>query len=201
MVEACQPEYANSVKDASLAVRSSSGADLNYANLNGLHGADLAGTTLTGANLTGANLTGTNLTGANLSSTIFTDVDNWDNASWENAFYYTNNDPTWTDGMDQAWRDLVGILMIDPTSGDFNGDGIADAADYTIWQDNFGLDSSILSGNGSGEATVMQKDYIFWKATFPYSASASVLKTVPEPASLLLILSALAAASLQIRRR
>ena len=173
-------------------------ADLNYANLNGttLQGTDLAGTTLTGANLTGANLTG-----ANLSRTTFTDVDNWNNASWENAFYYTNNDPIWTDGMDQAWRDLVGILMIDPTTGDFNGDGITDAADYTIWQDNFGLASSILSGNGSGEATVMQKDYIFWKATFPYNASASALKTVPEPPCLLLILSALATASLQMRRR
>jgi len=29
-------------------------------------------------------------------------------------------------------------LAIDPTSGDINSDGVFDAADYTVWQDNGG---------------------------------------------------------------
>ncbi len=68
--------------------------------------------------------------------------------------------PDWHSEMDQAWRDSVGILAIDPTSGDINSDGVFDAADYTVWQDNGGdqidyrtwkdnFGESIASGSGA----------------------------------------------------
>jgi hypothetical protein len=76
--------------------------------------------------------------------------------------------------------------------GDFDGNGIVDAADYTVWQDNLGLDASILNGNGSGATTVVQADYLLWKTNFGQSAvTGSAANAVPEPSTLLLVLLAL----------
>ena len=88
--------------------------------------------------------------------------------------------------MDQAWRDSAGILAIDPTSGDFNSDGVFDAADYTVWQDN------------GGDPI----DYRSWKDHFSESIfGGSEAAPVPEPATLLLALLALAAVPLRMRHR
>ena len=67
-------------------------------------------------------------------------------------------------------------------SGDYNGDGGVDAADYTVYQDNLGGDSSVLNGNGSGEATVVQADYDLWTTNFG-TGSTSASAAVPEPAT------------------
>ena len=173
-------------------------ANLSDAHLVGanLREVDLAGVTLASANLTstdmsGANLAGADLAEANLSGAIFTDVESWATASWGNAFYGTNDVPTWASGMDQAWRDSVGILEMGLSSGDFNGDGAIDGADYTIWKDNVGLDSSVLGANGSGEATVVRKDYRIWEMNFQTSESVAGAGRIPEPTSLLLAFLAL----------
>jgi hypothetical protein len=64
--------------------------------------------------------------------------------------------------------------------GDFNGDHIVDAADYTVWR------------NGLG-STYSQADYDIWKMHFgesngPGSAGSA---TVPEPSGLLLTIAAI----------
>ena len=77
---------------------------------------------------------------------------------------------------------------------------MVDAADYTLWQDNLGLDAAVLSGNGSGAATVVQADYELWRSHFGESiASGSGADHVPEPTTLLLALLALVAAPLRVR--
>ena len=58
--------------------------------------------------------------------------------------------------------------------GDFNGDGIVDASDYTIWEQNLGKDSSVLNGNGTGASVVVQADYELWKANFGKTLQSSV---------------------------
>ena len=152
------------------------------------------------ADLSEANLTNAVLFGANLSGSNLTDVKNWVSASWPYAYYYTDNVPVWDSGMDQAWQDYAGIVAIDPTSGDFNYDGVFDAADYTVWQDNLGLSASALNGNGSGAATVVRNDYLEWRYYFYRStASGSGADHVPEPTTLLLALLALVAAPLRVR--
>jgi len=182
-------------------------ADLSRANLGD---AILTNANLSNANLTNANLTNANLSSADLSRVNLEDADltgsnltaarYWENAYWTDAYYYADNVPTWGSGMDQAWRDSEGILAIDPTSGDFNSDGDFDAADYTLWQDNLGLDASVLNGNGSGAATVVHADYLLWKTNFGQSsASGSGADHVPEPTTLLLALLALAAVPLRVR--
>ena len=67
--------------------------------------------------------------------------------------------------------------------GDYNGDGVVDAADYTVWRDGLG-------------ARFTQADYDVWKANFGtnvYGGSGAVSSapvSVPEPTSVVLLLGA-----------
>jgi hypothetical protein len=69
-------------------------------------------------------------------------------------------------------------LSPDRHGGDFDGNGIVDAADYTIYQDNLGLDAAVLNGNGSGAATVGQADYALWKANLGATAASNLTLVV-----------------------
>ncbi len=69
--------------------------------------------------------------------------------------------------------------------GDFNADGIVDAADYTVYRDNLGASSSALNGNGAGATTVVAADFALWVNNFGNSVSNSV--ALPEPGTLLLL--------------
>lgn len=86
--------------------------------------------------------------------------------------------------------------------GDYNGDGIVNAADYTVWRDNLGLTGTAgsLLGDGTGDdlsgmpdGDVDQFDYDYWKQQFgttvPGAGSAS-LAGVPEPGCLTLFVLA-----------
>jgi hypothetical protein len=58
--------------------------------------------------------------------------------------------------------------------GDFNGNGIVDAADYTVWRDNLGSTSNaVLHGNGDATLGVGPGDYTLWKANFGTTALVS----------------------------
>ena len=82
-----------------------------------------------------------------------------------------------------------------------NYDGVVDAADFTVWQDNLGLAASVLNGNGSGAATVVQADYLLWKTNFEALATGSEgTAAVPEPTTLLLALIGLSLLPLWRRR-
>jgi hypothetical protein len=68
--------------------------------------------------------------------------------------------------------------------GDFNADGVVNAADYTVWRNNLGGSESVLSGNGSGDSVVDIDDYLVWRSHFGATASAAMapsIATVPEP--------------------
>lgn len=68
-------------------------------------------------------------------------------------------------------------------AGDFNGDQVVDAADYTVWRDNLG-------------APYTQEDYAQWRdnygATSALSPSAT-LNTIPEPSAALALTWGMAA--------
>ena len=85
--------------------------------------------------------------------------------------------------------------------GDYNGDDVVDAADYTVWRNNLGT-TNVLP-NDVTPGFVDESDYIEWKNNFgnaltgSASVSAGDSGAVPEPASFALVLSLI---GLSIRR-
>ena len=75
------------------------------------------------------------------------------------------------------------------TTGDYNGDGTVNAADYTVWQDTLG-DVLTLAGTGADgdeSGTIDAGDYTFWKDRFGDVIASGTTATVPEPCSLMLM--------------
>ena len=76
--------------------------------------------------------------------------------------------------------------------GDYNGNGVVDAADYTVWRDNLGLTGGAtpLDGDGTGDGNVTIDDYTFWKSKFAGSGSGALSgSAVPEPSCAILLIS------------
>lgn len=72
--------------------------------------------------------------------------------------------------------------------GDYSGNGVVDAADYTVWADNFGS-MTLLSADGNGNGVIDAADYTVWADNFgSISASAITRPTIPEPATGLMLL-------------
>lgn len=73
-------------------------------------------------------------------------------------------------------------------TGDFNGDGFVDAADYTIWRDELGQSGSNLSADANRDQTITAADYQIWVDNYGSSNPSSSLATaVPEPSTLITI--------------
>lgn len=73
--------------------------------------------------------------------------------------------------------------------GDYNGDGLVNAADYTVWRDT--EDSTLLLGaDGNQNNTVDEADRLFWQNNYGRTASVASA-SIPEPGSFLLGLTAL----------
>ncbi len=68
-------------------------------------------------------------------------------------------------------------------AGDYNLDGIVDAADYTVWQDTLGS-SSDLRADGDLNGIVGMSDYALWLQNFGTTAGGGSFFTVPEPGGL-----------------
>ncbi len=105
----------------------------------------------------------------------------------------------------------IDLVAAGDPAGDFNADGVANLADYTVWRDNLGGDASALNGNGSGNSTVGTADYDLWKTNFNGTSSfmtvvtaaplsAAVTAVVPEPGTLALALGVLTLATMGRRR-
>ena len=107
-------------------------------------------------------------------------------------------------------------------NGDFNDNGIVDAADYTVWRDTLGSMTN-LAADGNGNQVIDTADYIIWKSSFGGTAgsggtgstrltsassvesssskSASAFAAAPEPATGALLAAACGLALLPPSRR
>ncbi|TWT35388.1 hypothetical protein KOR34_02790 [Posidoniimonas corsicana] len=86
--------------------------------------------------------------------------------------------------------------------GDFNGDLVVDAADYTVWRDNLNAaDESLIGNAGDGSGVVDAGDYDLWRSQFGEGVGpgASASSVAPEPSGVWLAVAA--AATLGRRRR
>ena len=80
---------------------------------------------------------------------------------------------------------LCAGACIVPGTGDYNGNGVVDAADYTLWQDTLGSQLD-LRADGNGDGIVDQDDYLFWNDRFGDVVSTGSGAAVPEPTGALL---------------
>ena len=76
------------------------------------------------------------------------------------------------------------------THGDYNGDGVVDASDYTVWRDHLG--SEDYHGDGNDDGQIDDSDYLVWKDGFGVALDVGGLggpgpggagAAVPEPAA------------------
>jgi pectate lyase len=93
--------------------------------------------------------------------------------------------------------------VIAPTlAGDYNDDGMVDAADYTVWRDALATGGSLLNETES-LGTVDAADYQAWRTNFGAvrESGAASLASVPEPASAVLVSLAAILGALAPQRR
>lgn len=89
-------------------------------------------------------------------------------------------------------------------AGDYNHNGVVDAADYVVWRDT--LNQSVAAGTGAdgdGDGVITQADYGFWRARFGNTSGSGSLASanVPEPASFVMCCVAFGMISIFGRRR
>jgi hypothetical protein len=85
-------------------------------------------------------------------------------------------------------------LVPPPPIGDYNGNDIVDAADYTVWRDTLG--QSVIAGqgaDGNGNGKIDTGDYGVWQTNFGHAAGSGSFAhgAVPEPSPFLLLVLAL----------
>jgi hypothetical protein len=99
----------------------------------------------------------------------------------------------------------IGVWSAASIPGDYNGDSIVDAQDYTTWRSAFGTNQAAADGDQSG--TVDAGDYIMWRKAMSQVGTGSAanalsgpLATVPEPAALMVIVVGLFATACSLGR-
>jgi hypothetical protein len=85
-------------------------------------------------------------------------------------------------------------------AGDYNNNGVVDAADYAAWRESNG--QSVTLPNDTTPGSVNQADYDVWRANFGRtSGSAAALAAVPETTTCSLMAICGIAVSVAMRRR
>jgi hypothetical protein len=96
----------------------------------------------------------------------------------------------------------AGTLRI-TLAGDYNANGVVDAADYSIWRKTLGQSGTALAADGNANGQIDAGDLAVWRAHFGQTAGsgagAGANAAVPEPATLVMLV--LAAAGVCPRRR
>jgi hypothetical protein len=80
--------------------------------------------------------------------------------------------------------------------GDYNFDGVVDAADYTVWRDQRNTTGLLRAADGDFNGVVNDADYAIWASH--YGAPQSLVNTatsVPEPSAAVLVILAAAYAA------
>ncbi|MEO0529982.1 MAG: sulfatase-like hydrolase/transferase [Planctomycetota bacterium] len=74
-------------------------------------------------------------------------------------------------------------VVVGGVSGDYNYDGVVNAADYTVWRDTAGATGNALPADGDGNGVVDSADLQVWQVNYGTSSqTVSRLElTIPEP--------------------
>ncbi|TWT90260.1 hypothetical protein Mal64_06450 [Pseudobythopirellula maris] len=89
-------------------------------------------------------------------------------------------------GESQERTGVVRFVSLAPVlTGDYNNNGVVDAADFTIWRDALNTFASLPSDATPGLVTAL--DYEVWLAHFGETAAATIAPAAPEPMSLVTV--------------
>lgn len=111
--------------------------------------------------------------------------------------YFDIHFTSWTTGHESSQPGFAYVRGAPPapeTTGDYNGNHVVDAADYTIWRDTLGLsaDPPGSGADGMPDGIIDELDYAFWKEHFgenvPGGSGGLAATNVPEPASWFLLI-------------
>ena len=84
------------------------------------------------------------------------------------------------DGVTGHFSTFAVVVVAPPLPGDYNSNGIVDAADYTVWRDALGQSglTPFSGADGDGDGEITQADYGVWKShygeTLPPPGAGSV---------------------------
>jgi hypothetical protein len=112
-------------------------------------------------------------------------------------------------GIHPAGTHVAGMLSVINPGGDYNRNGVVDAADYVLWRKTLGQMGPGLAADGSGNNHVDGDDFTVWRGQFGTTAGAGAAASrgtlagigelVPEPTTGALLL--LVPFAMLIRRR
>jgi hypothetical protein len=113
------------------------------------------------------------------------------------------NELTDPDALPLSVAYVGGSITVLPLSGglagDYNHNGVVDAADYVVWRRQVGQSGTGLAADGDGDGAIDIDDYQLWRTNFGRSSSTATstgIVSAPEPTTLLLL-----AAACSVRRR
>ena len=105
-------------------------------------------------------------------------------------------------------RAFTFTLPVPSVNGDYNGNGVVDAADYVVWKKNFGLTGGATKaqGDGTGDGNVASDDYDYWRTRFGNTTGGSgtgglATTAVPEPNTIVMLITSLLISASGIARR
>jgi hypothetical protein len=107
--------------------------------------------------------------------------------------------------LDPAWRPSLTVTYESPIvpTGDYNANGTVDTADYVVWRKTLDLPASPegSGADGNQNGIIDSGDYTFWRSRFGEVVSGiGSTVTVPEPATIRLLVAAMPLAFLLKRR-
>lgn len=87
--------------------------------------------------------------------------------------------------------DPAGLVLATMPSftGDYNANGVVDAADYTVWRDSLGMTGPGLPADSNRDGIIDIVDYLAWRVNFGAIAPGSGSGNVPEPSAGWILLS------------
>jgi hypothetical protein len=169
---------------------------------------DAAGTSTTGAGTLGdffSSADGSTLytQGATVSATFGGSTYNWTisytgSIVWNDANASTITSLSDTGGVDIVLKGLSSVIVPQGVQGDYNNNGVVDAADYVLWRNGGPLQNEV-----DAPGTVNAADYTAWRARFGNTSGAGAGLSggaVPEPTAILLVLAGAVVTSCARRR-
>jgi hypothetical protein len=165
-----------------LAYRSSTGDPVGFASITGQSGS-----------LSGTGTLSSQIQGAQTVATLTVPVD---------SDFVLQPDDSTTINLHLAGQLVATSTFTTPLWGDYNQNGVVDAADYAVWRKRAGSGASLPNDDTPGVGT---DDFTRWRTHFGQSSSGSGASAlggvnVPEASSLILAMIGLAAGGLRRRR-